>query len=755
MTDEAEARAADERSAANLSNQVAAEQQHLDVLYQRLDEIRAHVDYRLARAMADPIAGTPGSHTEQDAMVAGYMARMQELSGVDERLCFGRLDLVDGISRYVGRIGISDERHDSLLMDWRADAAAPFYQATAAAPDGVVRRRHIATKNREITGLDDDVLMIDAMSDQQLESVTGNDSLLTALDSARTGHMRDIVATIQAEQDAIIRQDANGILVVEGGPGTGKTVVALHRVAYLLYTHRERIARSGALVIGPNRAFLHYIDRVLPALGETGVVLKTVDELYPGVNATEHDPIEVAVLKGDARMAQVIAQAVADRQRPPDHDVPFSVNGMTITMTRSDALSSIKRARETGQTHNRARATFAKDLLRRLARKYAQALRIDIDDETMSGLVADLRDDIDIRRQINLCWLPMTATQLVSRMFADPRRLRSAAETALGPRWQLLARDQDQAWTTSDIPLLDEAAELLGEWDYGDHGAAREQATQARQLSYARDALEASGVAATMITAEEYAARFMQQTSLAPVAERAEADRSWAYGHVVVDEAQELTAMQWRTVMRRCPRRSMTIVGDPAQASSPGAIANWGSALEPYVEQRWRRKQLVVNYRTPRLIMDAAAQLLVEAGIDAPTPQAVRDGSWPIELVETDDVVTAAAAQAHIETDILQAGEIGVTVAQSQLAATRSALQPTISRSHEHDLLKVAVITPAGAKGLEFDSVIILERAAVYEESPVSDLYVSMTRPTQRLTFIHSVAIPAPLARAIAAVPNS
>ena len=267
------------------ARQIALEQEHIDVLYRRLDEVRDHVAYRLQRAIGDPIAGTPGSLTERDAMVAAQMNRLTELNGVDERLCFGRLDLLDGDSAYVGRIGLFDEFQNSLMMDWRADASAPFYQATAAAPKDVVRRRNVATSARTVTAIDDDVLILDALSDETRESVTGNDSLITALDSARTGHMRDIVSTIQAEQDIIIRSDAKGVLVVEGGPGTGKTVVALHRVAYLLYAHRDRISRSGALIIGPNPAFLHYIDQVLPALGETGVVLVTLGDLYPGVCA--------------------------------------------------------------------------------------------------------------------------------------------------------------------------------------------------------------------------------------------------------------------------------------------------------------------------------------------------------------------------------------------------------------------------------------------------------------------------------------
>ena len=253
-----------------------------------------HIDSNAQSATRSPV---PWESYRTGRARSTAWAASGELDSVDDRLCFGRLDLVDDVRRYVGRIGISDTHQNPLVMDWRADAAAPFYRATAADPEGVVRRRHIATANRKVTGLDDDVLIIDALTDETRETVTGNDSLLTALDSARTGRMRDIVSTIQAEQDVIIRSESRGVLVVQGGPGTGKSVVALHRVAYLLYAQRDRIARSGALVVGPNDDFLSYIDKVLPALGETGVVLASLGHLYPGINATATDTNEAAALR--------------------------------------------------------------------------------------------------------------------------------------------------------------------------------------------------------------------------------------------------------------------------------------------------------------------------------------------------------------------------------------------------------------------------------------------------------------------------
>src|SRR6266542_4162894 len=277
------------------------EQAYVSILYQRLDTLRVRAAERL----------------ERDALVTRYRDRLAQLWSAESGLCFGRLDLADGTRRYIGRLGLADDDRESLLVDWRAPAARPFYRATPADPSGVVRRRHLRTKGRIVVDFEDDVLDLDALSDDERSGLSGEAALLAALNASRTGRMGDIVATIQAEQDRIIRSDLRGILVVEGGPGTGKTAVALHRAAYLLYTHRERLARRGVLVVGPNPTFLRYIEQVLPSLGETGVLLATTDELYPGVTATATEPPETAALKGSERMAGILAAAVADRQRLP------------------------------------------------------------------------------------------------------------------------------------------------------------------------------------------------------------------------------------------------------------------------------------------------------------------------------------------------------------------------------------------------------------------------------------------------------
>ena len=737
------------------ARQLAIEQAHVDRVYARLDEIREAAAVRLARAISDPIAGTPGSRTERDALVQLHGRRVKELDTVDERLCFGRLDLLDGARRYVGRIGLSDEQQNPLVMDWRADAAAPFYRATASEPAGVVRRRNIATANRSVTGLDDDVLIMDALTDETRETVTGNDSLLTALDSARTGRMRDIVSTIQAEQDVIIRSESRGVLVVQGGPGTGKSVVALHRVAYLLYDQRDRIARAGALVVGPNDDFLEYIDKVLPALGETGVVLASLGTLYPGVRATLNDPNEVAAIKGGEEMAGVLARAVANRRRIPSAPIALKVDGVALTMTPRDVEAAIRRARDTRKPYNRARNTFAKDLLNRLATQLAGKLRLNLEPETVQGLVADLRDDVNVRREINLCWMPRTPEQLLTELFTRPEVLAAAAPHLSAHQIRLLQREPDSPWTVSDVALLDEAAELLGDFEPNSKGPNGADASErAREVAFAAATLADSGAAAKMITAEQYVDRFAGSSEFAPVAERAGADRTWAYGHVVVDEAQELTPMQWRVVMRRCPSKSMTIVGDPAQRSAPGSAASWRAALSPHVQDRWRLTELTINYRTPQAIMETAARVLRAGGGEDTTPKSVRAGRWPVEVVRIDESIDTLVAVLAAEAALIEFGTVALITGDGFRSLATAAVRATSEASSALAAGDVRITTHSmlSVKGLEFDSVVLLNPADALESSanPVHDLYVAMTRPTQRLTVASSTDLPDYLSRAIA-----
>ncbi len=370
-----------------------------------------------------------------------------------------------------------------------------------------MRRRHLVTRSREVTGLEDEVLDIDALDDGLTEGLSGEGALMAAVNAQRTGRMGDIVATIQAEQDRIIRSELRGILVVQGGPGTGKTAVALHRAAFLLYSHRDRLANGGVLVVGPSPVFLRYIEQVLPSLGETGVVMVTPGELLPGVRATRHDPPEVARLKGDLRMAQAVGRAVRSRQRVPDGDTVLDVEGARVVLTPRMVASARDRARRTGRPHNLARATFVKDVLGQLADRLADEIARraghSIDPEDRLDLVADLRASVDVRRAVNLAWMPLTPQFVVSRLLSDRDRLEDAAPWLRPHEVDALLRERDAEVTVEDVPLLDEAAELLGEDDAAAQAEAKRAAQQQREVTeYARGVLQMTG-AGDMLTADD------------------------------------------------------------------------------------------------------------------------------------------------------------------------------------------------------------------------------------------------------------
>ncbi len=752
------ARKDDALSSTDLQREIAAEQTYVDRLYRHLDTLRERARRALDQVRRAPFVPTPGGRTERDAFDALHTERLRQLSAVEERLAFGRLDLGGGQTRYVGRIGLSDENQSQLLVDWRAPAASAFYQATAAAPDGVVRRRHIALRGRSVTGLDDEVLDGDALAadGRVLSTVTGEGALMSALTAHRTDRMRDIVATLQAEQDRIVRAPLDGVLVVQGGPGTGKTAVALHRAAYLLYTHRDRISGSGVLIVGPSAVFLRYIEQVLPSLGETGVVMLTPGQLMPGLDTTAVDRDEVAVLKGDLRMASVIRSAVRARQRTLPGPVRLVVGGDELVLQPRVVADARGRARQTGRPHNEARLTFVRQVLADLAGQLAEARGVETDDGEREDLLAELRDTRAVRREVNLLWMPLTAPGLVGDLLTRPDRLAVAADGTLTPAEQeLLHRGRDLPWTVSDVPLLDEAAELIGP-DVAEAAAARAAertaaAERAEAVAFARSVLRESGAAASMMTPEMLADRFAESAPVGSLAERARTDRSWAFGHAVIDEAQELSSMQWRAIVRRVPSRSLTVVGDVAQTGSAAGTGSWAAALEPHATGRWRVEELTVNYRTPSVVMDLATGLLSAHGIEVTSPRAAREGQWPplaVPLPGADPEILVGAALAVLAADdeALGGGRFAVIVPRASYPQVRGQFATGLAdHAAGGDLTdRVDILTVDSVKGLEFDAVVVLEPAAVMAESRrgVSDLYVALTRPTQRLTLVHSADLP-------------
>ncbi|WP_192580366.1 AAA family ATPase [Micromonospora sp. ALFpr18c] len=732
------------------------------MLYDRLDGLREQAANRLTDELRST-GGTLQDRSQRDSSVAMYADQVEQFSAVENGLCFGRLDGDDDSRRYIGRIGIFDTSgdYDPLLMDWRAPAARPFYLATAANPQGVRRRRHLRTRQRKVTGLNDEVLDIDTASPGAHEELTGEASLLAALNAGRTGRMRDIVETIQAEQDGIIRADLPGVMVVQGGPGTGKTAVALHRAAYLLYTHRRELSSRGVLLVGPNATFLRYISQVLPTLAETGVLLRTQGDLFPGVSAQRTEPAATAALKGRAVLAEVLASAVRDRQWVPDEPLEIEVEREALTLDPETVRAARDRVRRTERPHNLARALFDVEIVHALADQVAERIGADplggdnlLDEADRAEIRRELRDEPEVKATLDRLWPVLTPQRLLADLYADPDRIAAAAPMLTDDERALLHREPG-GWTPADVPLLDEAAELLGEDERA--AAARRDRIRRMEREYAEGVLEiARGSRSIDVEDEAEGGEILGVTDLIDAdrllerqeeadrlttAQRAAADRKWAFGHVIVDEAQELSPMAWRLLMRRCPSRSMTIVGDVAQTGALSGTPSWAEALAPYVAQRWRLTELTVSYRTPAEIMAVAADVLAEIDPGLRPPRSVRESGVPPwdRAVPDGQLAAELVAAATREAAGLAEGRLGVIVPAGRVdelgAALTAALPEAAVGEHPELESRVVVLTVAQAKGLEFDSVLVVDPDRMVAESPRgrSDLYVALTRATQRL----------------------
>jgi DNA helicase IV len=748
------------------------EQQFVSLLYERLDALREQAEAAVRTTIGQVSTGLQ-ARVERDVLVAEQSGLLSGLNAVDSGLCFGRIDLKDGVHHHIGRIGMreGDTERTPLLIDWRAPVARPFYLATGHEPMGLRRRRHITTKGRTVTALHDEILDLADTTRTGYEEHDADAVLLAALGAARTGRMADIVQTIQAEQDRIIRAPRHGVLVVEGGPGTGKTAVALHRAAYLLYAHREQLARRAVLIVGPNPAFLGYIGQVLPSLGETGVLLSTMAELFPGVRATGADIPEAAEVKGRAEMADVLARVVRDRQALPesapesdreiDEEDPDHLPGPaleidheeygTLRLDREMAYDARDRARATGLPHNLARPHFAFRIIDALTAQLTDRLGADplggpnlLGPDDIAQLGKEIATSADVHAAIDELWPPLTPEQLVADFLAAP-------EVQLAEKDAELVRRIAGPWTPADVPLLDEAAELLGVDDSAERAA--EEAERQERIAYAQGVLELSEGSKTyefedqesevlaahdIIDAERMAER-QEEADHRSAAERAAADRTWAFGHIIVDEAQELSAMAWRLLMRRCPTRSMTLVGDPAQTGDAAGCGSWQRILEPYVGDRWQHTRLEVNYRTPAEIMELAADVRRSEDPAFEPPRSVRStGVKPWEASVSPEEVARTVSERVAGAP--HEGRLAV-IAPGGLHAALAAELPDAGQGAEPDLTRpVVLLDPRQAKGLEFDTVIVVEPELIRSgsEHGTNDLYVALTRATQRLGVVSS-----------------
>ncbi|MGX5212511.1 HelD family protein [Streptomyces violaceus] len=737
-------------------DELRQEQEFIDGLYARVDALRGDTETSVTDALAQ--GNTPmQARLERDILVAERSGLLAALNAVDGSLCFGRIDLTSGVTHHIGRIGLrtDDAERTPVLIDWRADVARPFYLATGHTPMGLRRRRHIATDGRQVTHLHDEILDLGDETRTGHEDPTGDAVLLAALDSARTGRMSDIVQTIQADQDRIIRAPHRGVMVVEGGPGTGKTAVALHRAAYLLYEHRELLAKRAVLIVGPNPAFLGYIGEVLPSLGETGVLLATVGELFPGVKATATDTPEAAAVKGRADMADVLAGVVSGRQALPDPVIAIEHDREVLML--DDGLVNVarERTRAAKLPHNAAREHFEGHILNALTDLYAERIGTDpfdgsslLDPSDITQIRDDIADNPDVWSAIDQLWPVLTPQRLVADFLAAPEEFLPAEDA------EAVRRPVTRRWTVADVPLLDEAAELLGD----DDRLARERAAREReeQIAYAQGVLEVSYASRTyefedkedsdpdgsevlsahdVIDAERFAERH-EEDDHRSAAERAAADRTWAFGHIIVDEAQELSPMAWRLLMRRSPTRSMTLVGDPAQTAEAAGVGSWAGILDPYVEDRWEHTRLGVNYRTPAEIMDAAAAVVRAEHPEFEPPSSVRSTGVRPWARATDDLPGAVAKA--VEELTPAEGRLAV-IAPRDLHRGLAARLDGVTAGAEPDLTQtVVLLDPRQAKGLEFDSVLVVEPGRY----GTSDLYVALTRATQRLGVLHTGELP-------------
>ena len=654
--------------------ELEAEQAYVDHAYRCLEEMRRIVER----------AGEAGIGEIEAAVLEAWSAsRLVTFEDAERGLCFGRLDL-DGVVRplYVGRRWVHEEQ-TPIVVNWQAPAARPFYTATVADPQGLIRRRHFRAKGRTLLDLYDEPL--DGSAGDVVHGVA--DILLEELDRSRDRHMRDIVATIQTDQYRLITREPEGVLVIQGGPGTGKTAVGLHRASWLLYTYRRELERSGVLVVGPNPVFMDYISHVLPMLGEDRVEQRAVDELVAGTEVSRAEDPAVARLKADARIADVIGAAVAALPQPPKELLAVRVEGVELRLPATQVHALVVEAQAESATHAAGRERLRMKLVRAFYERYTRRLGAAAY-ESFEDIEAALRTGGFMNRTLHSFWPRPKPEQLVRRLLTRPTELAAAADGILDPEEQRLLRSgRGKGWSSADLPLLDEARALLD-------GPDR------------------------------------------------------AHGHLIVDEAQDLTPMQLR-MLRRRSAGAITILGDIAQAAGPVSYRGWDELvrrLSP--DAPFSVEELRLAYRVPRDVLELALPLLPLIAPDVAAPIAYREGDEPPRFVEAEAEHLVATAVREAGREALREGRTAL-IAPAALVAELEPLLPHPGTAFDELAAPIQTLTPRAAKGLEFDRVVLVEPAQIVADGDgvegLRALYVALTRATKTLVVVHAEPLPAEL----------
>jgi DNA helicase IV len=702
----------------------ADEQAYIDHAYACLEQSRTDA-WKLRDLSEATLGGTFQARYERDVFDEALVNRLTKLDLGDAALVFGRIDRMaegpDGSeSFHIGRLAVADADSEPVVVDWRAPVAEPFYRATGRDSMGLLRRRHFAVQGRTLLGLEDELFGeghlglgaddgIAGSSTVAPSSLRGYSTLLAALERGRTGQLGDIVATIQGEQDEIIRSTQAGVLVVQGGPGTGKTVVALHRAAYLLYTFRFPLEDQGVLVIGPNRVFLRYIERVLPSLGEAGVEQVVLNDLVPDVDWARFgvDPADshlAATVKGDLRMADVIDQAVTDRERPLRADVVVPYRTGFIRLRADESVRIVRAAQRRYRRHNAARKWVEGEVWAAMAATWR-------DGEVDSNDVRDhVRSLPEIREALERMWPTLTPAQLLHDLFGSKALLKLAGERFLSEDEYLSlyrprrAEVAEVRWTDNDAALLDEARSYLGPRPPRKGAPADEEDIR-------------------------------------------------TYGHIVIDEVQDMTPMQLRMASRRSLNGSMTVVGDIAQATGALAPNGWDDVLAHLPDNRPSRViGLSVGYRIPDRIMELANRVMKAATPSLRAPISVRAGDEHPEIIAVAEraelFVSTAAATATMAASI-PGGTIAVVAPDAMVDDVSEALTTAgidHARATRSGIITGITVVPVSVvKGLELDGVVVVEPAAIVsgELQGLRALYVALTRSTRQLTVVHALPLPA------------